>query len=163
MKYEKRKDREAKYKILYWLRIQQRCPFIATEVGSHSADCLGISEKKMVEVEVKISIADLKNDFDKSKHVVYCKESSFTWQQQWVPTHFYYAVPADMVEKCKEILEEEAAHIKGISNYGIINYENLAVEKRAKWIHKREPTAHSKFTVALRMGSELLRFHEAWV
>lgn len=158
MKFEKREDRKIKYQALHWLRIKQRCCFIATEVGAHSADVLGVSEKKMIEVEVKISKADLVNDFKKHKHSVYVEDSYGSWQQQWIPTHFYYAVPSALVEEAKRLIESKMRH-----NYGVIDTDTFEVVKRAKWLHKREPSAHIKFVVALRMGSELIRFHEAWL
>ena len=166
MKLEKRDDRKAKCTMLHWLRIKQRCPFIATEVGSHSADCIGVSEKKMIEVEVKINIPDFIADFKKSKHHTYCAEQGdYSWQKQWVPTHFYYAVKTSMVDEVKELLAKKAEDFRcsKMGSYGVIDFEKMQVEKRAQWIHKREPNSHVKYVVALRMGSELLRFHEAWL
>lgn len=68
MKLEKSDALKLKYEALRWLRLEQRCAFIATEVGAFSADALD-----------------------------------------------------------------------------------------------REPSSRAKFVTALRMGSELIRFHEAWL
>lgn len=159
MKFEKREDRVLKYKALHWLRIKQRCAFIATEVGGWSADCLGINEKKMIEVEVKINKKDLFVDIQKPKHRHYMDNFYGTqWERQWIPNHFYYAVPDRLVEDCKAYLEEHK-----LKMYGILSAEEWRVVKRADWLHRRDPESRAKFKLALRMGSELLRFHEAWV
>lgn len=158
MEFEKREDKKLKFEGLKWLRLKQRCAFIATEVGAHSADILGINEKRMVELEVKITLSDLKNDFKKHKHYVYRKEDYSSWQLQWVPTHFYYLVPKELVAQAKQFLDTYKCE-----KYGIIQAEDMTVIKRAAWLHKREINSHVKFVVALRMGSELLRFHEAWI
>lgn len=159
MKFEKREDKEIKYKALYWLRIKQRCAFIATEVGGWSADVLGVNEKKMIEVEVKISKSDLLADLKKSKHRYYTDQMHGSkWETRWVPTHFYYAVPLRLIEDAKTMLIANK-----LDSYGLIETETFSVVKRCKPLHKREPDSHAKFILALRMGSELLRFHEAWV
>jgi hypothetical protein len=158
MKLEQSASRKLKYRALYWLRVEQRCPFIATEVGPFAADVLGINEKKIVEVEVKVSLADLKADFRKQKHLGYRPEAVYKWDQQWIPNQFYFAVPAELVEKAKFECEE-----RGFGAYGVISLDGFTVIKRAKKLHDREPTSQVKFRTALRMGSELLRFHEAWI
>ncbi len=158
MKYEKSESRKMKYRILLWLRLKQRCAFIATEAGHFGADCLGINEKKMIEVEVKTSYEDLRNDFKKHKHRLYTKKYTDGYTQ-WIPTHFYFAVPASLVDKTKELLEKN-----GADQYGIIDsdhFDGPKVVKRALALHLNEPNSKVKFILALRMGSELLRFHEA--
>lgn len=164
MKIQKSDAMKAKFEALKWLRLDQRCMFIATEVGGYSADVLGINEKKMIEVEVKVTLEDFKNDFRKPKHRQYVDayEMDYAWHKQWVPTHFYFAVLPDMIPKVKEYLEQQVSAPKAKS-YGIIDMSTWKVVKRAQWLHKREPTNRAKCTVALRMGSELIRFHEAWL
>lgn len=158
----KSESQKLKYEALLWLRIKQRCPFIATEVGAHSADVLGINEKKMVEIEVKISMEDLEREFKNKvyKHSQYTGDrwDNGTWQAQWIPNYFYFAMPTGMIEKSRAILSEET---KG--KYGIITLDGFRVVKRAKALHERTPNNHVKLSTALRMGSELIRFHEAWV
>lgn len=156
MIFEKQISRKMKYQALYWLRIDQRCAFIATEAGEFSADCIGINEKKVVEVEIKISAEDLKNDFKKPKHHYYRGDSHYSLNNPWIPTHFYFAVPAELVDVAQEQLKKHKCE-----EYGIINADGWIVVRRAKWLHKREPNSKVKFVLALRMGSELIRFHEA--
>lgn len=161
MTIQQRDSNRMKYEALKWLRIDQRCMFIATEVGAYSADCLGVNEKKLIEVEVKISIADFKNDFKKWKHEKY--SGFYANENQWVPTHFYFALPKDLIEKAKEFLAERSKKYPTTDSYGIIQMEGWEVVKRAKWIHKNPPCSHIKCVTALRMGSALIRFYEAWL
>lgn len=157
---EKSESRKTKYKALLWLRIDQRCAFIASEAGGYSADVLGINEKRMVEVEVKTNLEDVKNDFRKHKHHCYFKTGDdtidFTREDRWIPNQFYFAVPGYLVESTKAMIDK-----KGYTPYGIIDATDWKVIKRAGWLHKRPPGSDVKFILALRMGSELLRFHEA--
>lgn len=163
MKIEKSAAMRAKFEALRWLRLDQRCMFIATEVGNYSADVLGCNEKKLIEMEVKVSFEDFKNDFRKPKHQQYSGAyfDDHAWYAQWVPTHFYFVVPAELVDRVKEYLE--TAKAPRAKDYGVICLEDWKVVKRAKWLHKREPNNRVKCTMALRMGSELIRFHEAWL
>lgn len=160
MKYQKAKAREMKYRALLWLRLDQRCAFIATESGGYNSDVIGVNEKKLIEIEIKVSHEDLKKDFAKQKHHHYYhanpESHDFTKANRWVPTHFYFAVPTDLVESAKLLIEK-----KGFEPYGVIDADTWTVVKRAGWLHKRPPESAVKFIIALRMGSELLRFHEA--
>jgi len=159
MNLEKALSRQIKYKALLWLRIDQRCAFIASEVGGYNSDCLGVNEKKMIEIEVKTSMEDLKRDFSKHKHHNYWKTTDWSLppsENRWVPTHFYFAVPAVMLDEAKSYIIR-----KGFEPYGLIDADTWTVIKRAQWLHKRPPASEVKFIIALRMGSELLRFHEA--
>lgn len=157
---EKAESRKIKHRALLWLRLDQRCAFIATEAGGYNSDALGVNEKKMIEIEVKTSLEDLKNDFKKHKHSQYFRRQGdavdFTSNNQWVPTHFYFCVTPDLVDQTKELIEK-----MGYNSYGVLNGETMKVEKRAKPLHTREPNSKVKFILALRMGSELIRFHEA--
>jgi hypothetical protein len=150
-----------KYDALFWLRMKMRCMLIATEVGGYSADVLGVNEERMIEIEIKTTFQDFKNDFKKYKHSVYTNYFGVDHTTQWVPNHFYYAVPSDLVEKVANHLG--CVDRQNVDLYGIICSDNWMVHKRAKWLHKDKPNSRVKGTVALRMGSELVRFHEAWL
>lgn len=163
MMFEKSEALKLKYLALKWLRLDQRCMFIATEVGSYSADVLGINETKMVEVEVKVTTEDLKKDFRKWKHDKYSGFYSSDWSDQWKPTHFYFAMPDHMIESAKEILAKQIEKYPKVDCYGLIQLSDWKIVKRAKWLHKHPPNSRVKAVTALRMGSELIRFHEAWV
>lgn len=162
MKIEKSSTMKLKCEALRWLRIDQRCMFIATEVGGHAADVLGCNEKKLIEIEVKVTFDDFKNDFKKYKHGKYGGQYG-EGVDQWVPTHFYFAVTDELVQPVTEYLAHKAKSHERFNSYGIISLGGWRVVKRAKWLHKNEPNNRVKGTMALRMGSELIRFHEAWI
>lgn len=149
---------KAKASALRWLRLEKRCAFIATEVGTFSADALGINEKRMIEVEIKISIQDFKADFRKQKHMAYGKDYDISWGNTWIPNQFYFAVKPEMVEEAKGLLTQY-----GREKYGLLLIDTFMVAKRAQTLHDREPSTKAKFGCALRMGSELIRYHEALI
>lgn len=162
VKFEKSEARKIKHNALLWLRLKQRCAFIATEVGSYNADCLGVNEKRMIEVEVKTNFNDLKEEFrtKRYKHMRYFKTedayADIASGDAWVPNKFYFALPSALVADCINLLDQ-----KGYTSYGIIDSDEWKVVRRAKDLHDREPNTNVKFKCALRMGSELIRFHEA--
>lgn len=155
---EKSESRKIKHRALCWLRLDKRCPFIATEAGEFNADALGCNEKDLVEIEVKISIEDLRSDLRKEKHRVYNDPNFLSHRRRWWPTHFYYAVSPELVEKALELLDRNQ-----LTKYGVINGETFQVQRVAKRLHDKKPCDSVKFKLALRMGSELIRFHEAWI
>lgn len=146
---------------LRWLRLQQRCAFIATEVGPYSCDVFGVSEKKTYELEVKVTMADLRNDIraKQYKHMNY-RDTHMGHGRDlaWHPQYFYFVVTPDMVDEALCYVEHP-----DIAKYGLINGETMAVVKTPRRLHDREPKSSVKFTMALRMGSDLIRFYNDWV
>ena len=89
-------------------------PNISWGLLSHEVDLLVVRKSGIaVEVEIKISVQDLKADFKKSHHHV---------EKQNRITEFYYAMPKDIYEKCinykkesvvKTTLLRKSVRIKG--------------------------------------------------
>lgn len=162
----KTKALDFKYKALFWLRITQRCAFMATEAGGYYSDAIGctVNGSKLIEIEIKVTLQDLKNDFNKYKHSAYFKHNEASYQVAWTPTHFYFMVPTELVEPAKKLLlEKTATRPEFFKHYGIIDGDKMVVEKRSNWLHKRPITDRVQHSIALRMGSELLKLHEAWL
>lgn len=139
---------------------------MATECGGFKSDIIGatVNQKKLIEIEVKVSLQDLKNDFNKNKHMYYFKHNDWSYQTAWTPTHFYFMVPTDLVEETKKLLlAKTATRPEFFKHYGIIDGDKNEVVKRAEWIHKRPIEPKVCHTIALRMGSELIKLHEAWL
>lgn len=150
-----------KFMAMKWLRFQQRCPWIATEVGEYNADVFGCNAKKSIEIEVKVSWADVRNELNKIKHHYYGAREGSLYEQKngrWTPNQFYFAVPDDLIEKTCAFSEEKFG-----GAYGVISLNDFVVRKRARSLHKRPPDSRVIFTTSLRMGSELIRFWEAWL
>jgi hypothetical protein len=76
-----------------YFRFSKQCHFIATEVGRFNADFLTVKKGMMTEVEIKVSKADLNNDFKKQKHQIYEQNAS-----PWTPNYFYFCVPPELVD-----------------------------------------------------------------
>ena len=98
---------------LAWLRYVKRADSIATEIGPYSADILGVNSSYSIEVEVKCTLADLKNDFKKTKHILYQGNAPGTF----VPNFFYVMVPVDLEEKALVVLDEKGP------KYGLLVFE----------------------------------------
>lgn len=76
-----------------YYRFGKSAKYIATECGRYYSDVLAICNGHLIEVEIKVSKADLSNDFKKDKHRIY--ETNIGKE---VPNYFYFAVPQELVE-----------------------------------------------------------------
>lgn len=107
---------------------------------SHECDMLAIDgDNKMTEIEVKISMADLKADF-KKKHGHSSKYIS----------RLVYAMPEKMITKAVEIIPKE---------HGIISVKWNGYRFEAKWVRKARHRKHyieqvpqSKIINIMRLG-----------
>jgi hypothetical protein len=93
----------------YW-RYHMQCPFVALEADCNlgpwkdygAADVLVINKKRQViETEVKVTIADLKQDVKKAKHV-----SFSCGKRDRVTSYFYFAVPKELANKACLVCNE---------------------------------------------------------
>lgn len=143
---------------LAWLRFVKQCTIIATEVGNFHADLLGACPAYSIEIEVKCTIADLKIDFKKTKHILYQGNVPGTF----VPNFFYVMVPVDLEEKALAILEEKGP------KYGLLVFEEnkyvldgrkCRVVKRPKRLHEGKPKDKLFQVLTARMSSELIGLH----
>lgn len=145
---------ELKAEAMAWLRFGKRLPIICTEVGHWNADVLGLNDKISVEVEVKISRADLRAEFrNKSgKHYYYQNMNGGTG-----PNYFYLMVPENMADLTVELAGAQD------TRYGVAIYcpgpelpgkRTKIVHKAAK-LHDQPPSAKTIKTALARMGSDL--------
>jgi hypothetical protein len=138
--------------VLSHFRFDERWVLFSTEASLWHADILMVdSNDWLVEFEVKISISDLKADFEKPKHKSY---KLYRGKGGMVPNRLYFAMPKNIASKAKEILAPHPA-------YGIIAVDEtdrkVEVFKKAGFIHKfHKATEKAKRTILLRMGSELI-------
>lgn len=151
--------------LLCWLRFGRQMPYSATEVeiGMYRADVFGATENESIEIEVKISISDFKNDFKnkQSKHLKYQ-----AGQDQWgtVPNRVYFAVPEKLQVQALEILINQGPHYGLIvltedEYWAAVPWKRLKVVRRAKRLNKNKPTASFLKSVIARMSSEIAHFH----
>lgn len=148
---------EIKTKVLHYLRFHRKYPLIATEAGrkkKNNADVLACDFEEIVEVEVKISKADLRNDFKKIKHTRY--KSART---HYTPNKFFFAVPNKLVEEAIHltqgtgygVLEVSEKPLKGYTKESFIKVKKQALKLKDRYCKKLEKE------ILMRLSSELIR------
>lgn len=147
--------------LFHKFRFMQRIPYLASEVGSFSADMATICNGKLTEYEVKLSLSDFKADFKKQKHKFYAQAAQRDGVERgdaWIPHFFYFVVTPELVA-------EVAPRLLNYPRYGLMTVDQVDKEfrfreaprivMRAKALHKF-PIDDSVYTDMLyRMGSEL--------
>lgn len=163
---------------LSWLRFERQFNLICTEDPFRNADSIGTDTsnqcRKMVEIETKISIADLKADLNKRvKHErmgkLHRKEPiTDMWRKDdpdhtQFPSQFYFLVPDTLKEKALEVVNELYLHaglmIANVSesNDGQYRKGTLVVIKRAPVLHKLLIGKEIKNYFANRCASEICK------
>jgi len=138
--------------ICSYYRFGKSIKYIATECGRYYSDVLLISQQYLVEIEIKVSKADLSNDFKKDKHRIYETQIG-----KEIPNYFYFAVPPELVEfavsKCVGkpygVMVIRPPQGKITHKYKAMSYED-AVDKSNKLLSR-----HKSFTL-----KELLEINE---
>lgn len=151
------KSDEIKTKVLHYLRFKRDYSLVATEAGKkkkNNADVLASNFKDIVEVEVKISKSDLKNDFQKMKHARYASPRT-----QYTPNRFYFAVPKDLVEVALELTEGTKYGVMEVSDKPLKNYtkESYVTVKKAAQVLKEKYCKKLEHEMLMRLSSEMLR------
>jgi hypothetical protein len=149
-----------KAEALAWLRYVKKMPVVVTEAGNWNADILGLSEKLVIEVEVKVSKADLRNEFKnkKAKHFLYNggTGASYTGHK---PNYFYIMVPEFLVEEAIKIVVEHSPNTGVLAFHPERNIwvgRRTDVARRASKLHDRPPAPGFVRTALLRASSELV-------
>lgn len=145
-------------KLIYHYRYKRHSHYLATEVGMYRADFMAIVGSQAVECEIKISASDLKKDFLKKKHRVY---QNIKVSDQHSPTHFYFAVPKELVLLAKKLTERTPYGVIAVSDkplksdYGSL-YTYVKVIKTAKplQLNFSDKLRHQ---INLRMSSQLVK------
>lgn len=86
-----------------WLRYDKQCPVISFERGFgyyDRPDVIAVTgDRRLIEVEIKISVGDFKKDAKKEK---WGRRRQCYRQPHW----FYYAVPPEIVDLVKPLVPE---------------------------------------------------------
>lgn len=87
-----------------WLRYDRQCPIVTLDRGVYQRegipDVLAVAtDRRIVEVEVKVSLSDFRVDASKRK---------WAWEEATGkgPKLFYYAVPNELVAKVRPLLQD---------------------------------------------------------
>ena len=104
-----------------WLDTEAN-PMIWKNIVNHECDILIVTKNRyLTEVEIKISLSDLKADF-KKKHQH--KDENIK--------NFYYAFPAEMKEKAIELIPEEAGILIVVKKECGIPYRKIECYRKPK-------------------------------
>lgn len=158
------KSQDLKAEILGWLRYVRKQEIVCTEVGTWKADCWGINDSRIIEVETKVTLADFRADFKKPKHQAYQNLTGYG-----VPNLFYFAVPIDLEIPALKLLEERAAEKPQLAKYGLLIVTKLdgylgrqtREAKPAQRIHTAKPAEAIRRVALLRQSSEICGLHQA--
>ena len=88
---------------------------VVTDYGR--ADIMTFNGKKVVEVEIKVTLEDLKRDIEKRKHKLFEKPRGM---YKRIPNQMYYCMPTFMLSFAKDYFKE--------SPYGIMAYDKNRIE-----------------------------------
>lgn len=148
-----------KTEALCWLRYTKQLDYVCTEGGAWSSDVLGACRNYIVEVEVKVSRADILAEF-RNKKTKYAYYESI---QRFTPNYFYFLVPQDLAPEASMLLEEK------YPKAGVLTYRyprnrpgtRLMCTRPGKQLHKEKPTDKFLRSIWRRMASELCGMHIA--
>lgn len=155
-----------KTEALCWLRFGKQMDYVCTEAGYWSADVLGVGPTFSIEVEVKVSVADLQAEFRNklSKHAYYSGTA-----KQWSPNYFYFLVPPEIADKAVEIVAEKMPKA-GVLVYTGGEYrlqnpkrfgEALRCARRPQRLHDEAPSKRLIEAARKRCSSEMVSLHIA--
>ena len=153
---------EMKTKLLHYWRFKRRYIYSATEAGKFKSDVLVSNEKEIVEIEVKTTFQNLKDDFlkkkkERKKHEIYSAPT--VWYAKFLPNKFYFAIPKELVTKTVGYLSQSNYGIIEVSNKKITNSKKVFYCKIIKKASIMNPHFNEKLQhqIILRMGSEIIR------
>lgn len=147
---------QLKSEALAWLRYVCKKPYVCTECGRWSADVVGLDAKTSLEIEVKVSKADLRAEVSSKarKHAQY-KEADNRYKAT-VPNRFYFLVPANLRDAALSVAAElnPAYGVLVERGFGRLG-RRIDIVKRAGWLHRRPPPQSMLKVTVARMSSEL--------
>lgn len=128
---------QIKYALMYYFRFKRQW-LCASECNDN--DVMAITDKDIIDVEIKISKYDLwKGEAKKSKHKFYSDIENPYWEyrRRLMPNRFYICVPLDLEDEAKKWVEEINP------KYGIIIYHpkrhvinSITMAKTARTLNK---------------------------
>lgn len=151
--------------LIKWFRIKNHYPLVATEVlcdYKWQADVLTSDYKKIIEVEIKVSLSDLKNDFIKKagKHeslsgkVFGEKRGYVNNDKLLIPNYFYFAVPEKILNKAYKIIKDTPYGLLCIHSGHYNNDDYITKIKESNKLNNIYPEKLEKLIIK-RMSSEI--------
>lgn len=127
----------------WWLDTESD-PVIWKNIVNHECDMLIVTKKcYLTEVEIKISLSDLKADF-KKKHQH--KDENIK--------NFYYAFPEEMKDKAIELIPEEAGILIAVKKYfhNGEEYREIKCYRKPKINKEAKPINDKVLSMIYRLG-----------
>lgn len=155
---------DLKAEAMAWLRFGKRMSAVCTELkvygGSWIPDVIGASPTSVVEIEVKLSRADLRTDFvSKSSKLFRYQKAEETQASNRVPNYFHYMVPAELRDYAVEVVKErlpQAGVLVYRPDFEVLPGRNVEVARAAQRLHPAAPSPTFLHEVFLRTTSELV-------
>ena len=135
---------------------------VTTREGLSDVTAVTLDKRLSYEVEVKISISDLKADFKKHKHRIIKKGAKdFKSYYYYFSNYFYFCVPEGILEKTMNIVNQQNVPYYGIIK--IIDNKKITPSGRVKFVKKSKASTGSNdhlYNVLLkRVSSEVVNLH----
>lgn len=160
---------QIKIALISLYRFEKRFEYVCTEF--EFADITASDSKKLIEIEVKISLADLKNESKKSTKIRKHQLNNLDGKprkSEHIPNEFYFAMPYELAQK-KEVID----YITSLNDkYGIITVTpiyskyhkkyvyDIRYYKRAKKLHDNKITRELLDKIVKRLSSENIGLRE---
>lgn len=142
-----------KLDLMKFLRFEKQFDCVCSE-GVNNADISAIKKGKLIEIEIKISKSDFKNELKHKgwKHDKYKNITKIDAEWMKVPNKFYFCVPKEMEEWALE--EVDKINIK----YGLMVWQKngIYIRKHALHLHTKEINIFSLVDFSKRITSELI-------
>ncbi len=139
-------------------RYDRQNPLIAFEAsdglsawGGEPADVLVVNERRfLIEIEVKVSIQDLKRDQKKRKHQFFASQSYY---KPFPVNRFFFAVPQELTGKALDIIESTYPYAGLLTVNGSFVYH----QKEARLLHSARLTNRQIYELARQQSGTLCR------
>lgn len=160
-----------KLELMKYFRFERDYKLVCTE-GIHLADVNAYNGTSLIEIEVKISKADFKKEFQTEKkesnrwkiykHSNYAEPKKHLAAGYVIPNRFYFCVPAKLAQWAADFLKEKK------SKYGLLSYDetrwtgnaHIVTITPAKNIHSERQERDILLLIARRTTNELITTRE---
>jgi hypothetical protein len=140
-------------------RYDKQCALIAFEAGDNCsswgepADVLVVTDARLLyEIEVKISISDLKHDMVKRKHTYFANGN-----EKHAVNRFYFAVPKEIAEEALSIIEKMYPYAGLLSvRGGFVDHK-----KQARILHTKKLSFRQIYELTRQQSGTLCRLSQA--
>ena len=156
-----------KLQLMKYYRFDRQFTLVVSE-SINNADITALSDKLLIEVEVKISKEDFLKEFNGKSWVKTQKHQRYnsgkTYKKYIIPNYFYFCTTKELAPFIKQFLKDN-----GYINYGILlcnekrlfnKRSHIETYKQGSKLHKENITERVADKVQKRLQSELITLKE---